>query len=56
MGDGNETLRDLGRHFGFSRERARQLQIRGLDKLRRELRPLADELEWPVSPATHTDP
>ena len=56
MGDGKEKLRDLGKHFGFSRERARQLQIRGLDKLRRELRPLADELGWSVSAATRTDP
>jgi RNA polymerase sigma-32 factor len=55
MGDGNETLRDLGRHFGFSRERARQLQLRGLDKLRRELRPLAEEVGWPVSRETQTD-
>ncbi len=55
MGDGKETLRDLGKHFGFSRERARQLQLRGLDKLRRELRPLADEMGWPVSAATWTD-
>jgi RNA polymerase sigma-32 factor len=44
MGDGTETLRDLGRHFGFSRERARQLQIRALDKLRVALGPLADEV------------
>jgi RNA polymerase sigma-32 factor len=47
MGDGKETLRDLGKRFGFSRERARQLELRGLEKLRRELRPLADELGWP---------
>ena len=26
MGEGTETLRELGRHFGFSRERARQLE------------------------------
>jgi RNA polymerase sigma-32 factor len=51
MGDGKETLRDLGQHFGFSRERARQLEIRALEKLRRELQPLADEIGWPVSPA-----
>ena len=49
MGDGKETLRDLGHHFGFSRERARQLEIRALEKLRRELQPLADEIGWPVS-------
>ncbi len=51
MGDGKETLRDLGQHFGFSRERARQLEIRALEKLRRELQPLADEVGWPASPA-----
>jgi RNA polymerase sigma-32 factor len=55
MGDGKDTLRDLGKHFGFSRERARQLQLRALGKLRRELRPLADENGWPASPATRTD-
>jgi RNA polymerase sigma-32 factor len=49
MGEGKETLRDLGQHFGFSRERARQLEIRALEKLRRELQPLADEIGWPMS-------
>jgi RNA polymerase sigma-32 factor len=48
MGDGKETLRDLGHHFGFSRERARQLEIRALDKLRRDLGPLAGEVGWPA--------
>jgi RNA polymerase sigma-32 factor len=49
MGEGKETLRDLGHHFGFSRERARQLEIRALEKLRRELHPIADEIGWPVN-------
>ncbi len=49
MGEGKETLRDLGQQFGFSRERARQLEIRALEKLRRDLQPLADEIGWPVS-------
>ncbi|ABS25316.1 RNA polymerase factor sigma-32 [Anaeromyxobacter sp. Fw109-5] len=49
MGDGKETLRDLGQHFGFSRERARQLEIRALEKLRRELQPLADEIGYPAT-------
>jgi RNA polymerase sigma-32 factor len=49
MGEGKETLRDLGHHFGFSRERARQLEIRALEKLRRDLEPTADEIGWPVS-------
>ena len=48
MGDGKETLRDLGHHFGFSRERARQLEIRALEKLRRDLEPLAGEIGWPA--------
>ncbi|GAO03862.1 RNA polymerase factor sigma-32 [Anaeromyxobacter sp. PSR-1] len=51
MGEGKETLRDLGHHFGFSRERARQLEIRALEKLRRDLEPVADEIGWPVSGA-----
>ena len=55
MGEGKETLRDLGQHFGFSRERARQLEIRALEKLRRELQPLADEVGWPISAPADTD-
>ena len=56
MGDGKETPRDLGQHFGFSRERARQLEIRALEKLRRELQPLADEIGYPVlQPADASD-
>ncbi|ACL64542.1 putative RNA polymerase, sigma 70 family subunit [Anaeromyxobacter dehalogenans 2CP-1] len=51
MGEGKETLRDLGHHFGFSRERARQLEIRALEKLRRDLEPVADEIGWPVTGA-----
>jgi RNA polymerase sigma-32 factor len=50
MGDGRVTLRDLGGELGFSRERARQLEARGLEKLRRELRPLADEVGWTTPP------
>jgi RNA polymerase sigma-32 factor len=56
MGDGKETLRDLGQHFGFSRERARQLEIRALEKLRRDLQPLADEVGWPVAAPADLDP
>ena len=55
MGEGKPTLRDLGNHFGFSRERARQLEIRGLEKLRRELRPLAEESGWPASSLDRID-
>ena len=34
MGDAEMTLSELGEHFGFSRERARQLEIRAKDKLK----------------------
>ena len=39
------TLKELGEHFGFSRERARQLEIRAKDKLKAELAALMDEME-----------
>jgi RNA polymerase sigma-32 factor len=55
MGEGKETLRDLGHHFGFSRERARQLEIRALEKLRRDLEPTADEIGWPVASGSALD-
>jgi RNA polymerase sigma-32 factor len=42
------TLKELGEHFGFSRERARQLEIRAKEKLREHLHALADEIEWPT--------
>jgi len=42
------TLKELGDHFGFSRERARQLEIRAKEKLKVELGPLAAEVEWPT--------
>ncbi|BDG09420.1 RNA polymerase sigma factor RpoH [Anaeromyxobacter paludicola] len=48
MTDKPVTLSELGEHFGFSRERARQLEIRAKDKLRRELQALAVEIEWPL--------
>jgi RNA polymerase sigma-32 factor len=37
MSDSEMTLSELGEHFGFSRERARQLEIRAKDKLKAEL-------------------
>ena len=37
------TLKELGEHFGFSRERARQLEIRAKDKLKAELASLMNE-------------
>lgn len=48
MSDRPATLKDLGDHFGFSRERARQLEIRAKEKLRGELRALAVEIDWPA--------
>ncbi len=50
MDEDTETLKELGERFGFSRERARQIEIRAREKLRRELAPLASELEWPAGP------
>ena len=38
------TLKELGEHFGFSRERARQLEIRAKDKLKNELAALMTEV------------
>ena len=48
MNDRPLTLKELGEHFGFSRERARQLEIRAKEKLRQELRALAAEIDWPT--------
>jgi RNA polymerase sigma-32 factor len=45
------TLKELGEHFGFSRERARQLEIRAKEKLRDELQALAVEIDWPTDGA-----
>jgi len=39
------TLKELGEHFGFSRERARQLEIRAKEKLKGELTALMSEVE-----------
>jgi RNA polymerase sigma-32 factor len=43
MGDAEMTLSELGEHFGFSRERARQLEIRAKDKLKVEMAALMAE-------------
>ena len=48
MNDRPLTLKELGDHFGFSRERARQLEIRAKEKLRHALQALAARVEWPV--------
>ncbi len=45
------TLKELGEHFGFSRERARQLEIRAKEKLKIELHALATEIDWPTDGA-----
>ena len=44
MQDKPMTLKELGEHFGFSRERARQLEIRAKAKLESELGELMEEL------------
>jgi RNA polymerase sigma-32 factor len=44
MQDKPMTLKELGEHFGFSRERARQLEIRAKAKLETELGELMEEL------------
>ena len=48
MSDRPMTLKELGEHFGFSRERARQLEIRAKEKLKQELHALAVEIDWPT--------
>jgi RNA polymerase sigma-32 factor len=44
MNDKPMTLKELGEHFGFSGERARQLEIRAKAKLEAELGELMDEI------------
>ena len=44
MQDKPKTLKELGEHFGFSRERARQLEIRAKAKLEAELGELMEDL------------
>jgi RNA polymerase sigma-32 factor len=48
MTDEPKTLKELGEHFGFSRERARQLEIRAKEKLRSDLGELAAQIDWPT--------
>jgi RNA polymerase sigma-32 factor len=38
------TLKELGEHFGFSRERARQLEIRAKEKLKSELQEMMADI------------
>jgi RNA polymerase sigma-32 factor len=49
MSDQPMTLKELGRHFGFSRERARQLEIRAKEKLKQDLATLVSENTEPSS-------
>ncbi len=51
MSDKPMTLKELGRHFGFSRERARQLEIRAKEKLKQELMALMGDLASEGKPA-----
>jgi RNA polymerase sigma-32 factor len=51
MSDEPMSLKELGHHFCFSRERARQLELRAKDKLKQELQALPDEIDWPVATA-----
>ena len=46
------TLKDLGEHYGFSRERARQLEIRAKEKLRHALHGLVERIAWPAGART----
>lgn len=51
MSDRPLTLKELGEHFGFSRERARQLEIRAKEKLKQGLHALATQIDWPMDNA-----
>jgi RNA polymerase sigma-32 factor len=46
MSDRPMTLLELGEHFSFSRERARQIELRAKAKLEKKLKELAVELDW----------
>jgi RNA polymerase sigma-32 factor len=51
MSESPMTLKEIGEHFTFSRERARQLELRAKDKLRQHLQELAVEIDWPADGA-----
>jgi RNA polymerase sigma-32 factor len=51
MSDEQVSLKEIGAHFGFSRERARQLELRAKEKLKQHLRALAVEVDWPMASA-----
>ena len=48
MSEQPRTLSEIGAHFGFSRERARQLETRAKGKLKEELHALARVIDWPI--------
>ena len=48
MSDRPMTLLELGEHFAFSRERARQIELRAKSKLKKRLEELSIELDWPT--------
>ncbi len=50
LGDTKVTLKSLGAHFGFSRERARQLEIRAKQKLKSALVGVAQEVQVEAPP------
>ena len=50
LSDGSVTLRELAAHFGFSRERARQLELRALEKLKTLLADVSVELSYGTVP------
>jgi RNA polymerase sigma-32 factor len=56
MNDQPMTLKELGDHFGFSRERARQLEIRAKEKLRHALQDVAEEIEWSGGTSPEVEP
>jgi RNA polymerase sigma-32 factor len=51
MSENPTTLKEIGGHFGFSRERARQLELRAKEKLKQELHALAIKIDWPTASA-----
>ncbi|HEX9289739.1 MAG TPA: RNA polymerase factor sigma-32 [Anaeromyxobacteraceae bacterium] len=52
MSDEPLTLKEIGERFHVSRERARQLEIRATQKLKRELHALAVDIDWPTGGQT----